>query len=92
MLLRDGWEPYRSGVHYVSTGQDYDPRKAHTKYDPGEAYWRLSGMVDRTFGPAGATVKEVYEQLLRSEGLSSYETKELVKGAVGAGYLKNVRL
>ena len=84
MIVTDKFRRSTDDKLYVPTGKDLDPS------GPGEeaAYYTLSGWIDSKFGPQGATVWDVYTEILRPKGLSQSDTQTLLHNSKRYGYLK----
>lgn len=84
MLIPNRYKEPRSGRLYKPTGKDVP---FHASIDE-QAHWTLAGLIGENYGDVGATMAEIYHEVLGPKGLTLDDTKALVEGAIKDGYLK----
>ena len=82
MIVRDRWKDSTSKVLYVSAEKELPDANSQSF-----AYWWLASNIGDRF-PFGATLSEIYHEILGPKGLSSYDAGELVRNALRFGYLR----
>jgi len=84
MIIRDKYRASTSSRLYYPTGKDLPVGSDMRE----EAYWAFSKQIGDKFGEGGASMQEVYRGVAGPLGLTLDDTRVLVKGALGGGYLR----
>jgi hypothetical protein len=87
--LEFNWEEPTGSSIYSSTGKDIEMR-AEVGDRLELAYWMFANRLESNL-PQGGTLSEVYHQVSVPLGLSVDDTRELLKRAIKAGFVKRSR-
>lgn len=86
VLVSDTYREPGNVIRFVSTGKELEDTRDNRLYPS----WVVANSIGDKF-PNGATMAEIYHDILGPHGLSADDTVHLVKNAAKLGFLKRSR-
>ena len=84
--------PSGQSTYYGITDKEFQGDLSGKGWEGDFAYHSLREMIKEKVGMRPVTVPDIFREVTGKMGLSYYDTTELVKGAVKAGYLERTRI
>jgi deoxyribodipyrimidine photolyase-like uncharacterized protein len=88
VIVTDKWREPKSGRKYEITNKEPERDHHGQPYKLDMLYWQFVEKIRDILGEEPSTLMDIYQHVTRPNGLSTDDTKELVKGAVNHGFLK----